>query len=52
MIDVIIYPDITKNISTPIKPPVKIFESKKKNSMWYRITLKTAIALNPSISGL
>ena len=30
MIDVIKYPDITKNISTPIKPPVKTFKSKKK----------------------
>ena len=45
-------PDITKKISTPKKPPVNKFIPKNDNFAWYNITLITAIALNPSISGL
>jgi hypothetical protein len=41
------YPDITKKISTPTYPP--------ENNLifaWYKMIDITAIALNPSISGI
>ena len=49
---VIKYPEITKKISTPKKPPEKMSLSKILICAWYIITALTAIALNPSISGL
>ena len=45
--DVITYPEITKNISTPKYPLGRISLLK-----WLIITAKTANALRPSISGL
>ena len=47
IIEVIKKPEITKNTSTPTNPPW--IHSK---FIWKRITGITAIALNPSISGL
>lgn len=47
MIDEIKYPEITKKISTPIKPPGKI-----SGKPWNRTTEIIAIARSPSISGL
>jgi hypothetical protein len=44
---VIKYPEITKKISTPIKPPPE-----NSGNMWNTQTLRMAKALNPSISGL
>ena len=46
MISVIKNPEITKNISTPMNPPVI-----KLGHAWKIITKLTAIALIPSISG-
>ena len=43
---------MTKNISTPMKPPLKGWYPKIVIWAWYRITAPTAIALRPSISGL
>ena len=37
--------EITKNISTPIKPPGNLF-----GKAWYKTTAKHAIARKPSIS--
>ena len=45
--EVITYPEIAKNISTPKKPFGRRFLSK-----WFIITAITAKALSPSISGL
>lgn len=47
MIEVIKKPDITKKISTPIKPPVRVFGIK-----WNITTAMTAIALKALISYL
>jgi len=41
------YPEITKKMSTPIKPPENPIIS-----VWAKITSITATALNPSISGM
>ena len=47
IIEVIKYPLITKNTSTPRKPPLN-----NSNPAWYNITPITEIALKPSISDL
>lgn len=45
MIFVIKYPEITKNMSTPINPPGKNY-----GHAWKIKTIPTAIALSPSMS--
>ena len=45
------YPDKTKKISTPRKPPGSIFTSAICKLAWNKTTDKIAIALMPSISG-
>jgi len=40
------YPEITKNTSTPINPPVSNY-----GYAWNMTTMDIAIVLNPSISG-
>ncbi len=46
MIVVIKKPEMTKNTSTPPKPPVT-----PKPPTWYSKTARTAIALSPSMAG-
>ena len=43
---VIKYPEITKNTSTPTKPP-----GNHRESMWNKITANTATARKPSTNG-
>jgi hypothetical protein len=40
------YPEITKNISTPINPPIINY-----GHVWNITTIPTAIVLRPSMSG-
>ncbi len=47
MIPDIKYPEMTKNTSTPMKPPVI-----KSGHAWKITTIATAIVLKPSISAL
>ncbi len=41
------YPEMTKNMSTPMKPPVM-----NSGQAWNIMTMLTAIVLSPSISAL